>query len=128
MSVLYEGFFVIDELNHTLKKDIEFKHITTEFKPTKTHEYLYGKEAIFIVTGYGNNNINEGYSVSLISCDNNELIELINNITIPHITLSVSLEGKPVNTAKLDFKPTNSFKIRTRFGGFIGKPIFEGGN
>lgn len=125
MSILYEGFFVIDHLDSKLYKDIEHKHITTEFKPAKTHEHLYGKEATLIIIGYGNDSINEGYCVKMISCEDDELQELYNNISIPHITLSVSEEGKPVNTSKLAFEQTIERVIKCRFGGFTNKPIFE---
>lgn len=121
MNVIYEAFFVIDDLDSCLEKDIENKHITTEFRPSKSHEELYGCEAKFIVTGYGNDEVNEGYSVKLISCESDELIELYNSISNPHITLSVSKEGKPVNTSKLTFDPAeDDFTINTKFGGFIG--------
>ena len=125
MNIIYEGFFVLDTLSSNLEKDIEFKHITTEFKPAKTHEYLYGTEATFVVTGYGNDSVNEGYKVQLVSCDSDELVELYRNILLPHITLSVSKEGKPVNTKNLTFIDSSSLTIRTKFGGYIGKPIFD---
>ena len=125
MKVIYEAFFVQDDLLSTLSKDIEYKHITTEFKPSITHEHLYGQQATFLVTGYGNNRINEGYRVKLISCESNELKELYDTIDIPHITLSISEDGKAVNTQMLDFIPTNEFKITTKFGGFLGKPIYK---
>ena len=125
MKVIYEAFFVQDDLLSTLSKDIEYKHITTEFKPSITHEHLYGQQATFLVTGYGNNRINEGYKVKLISCESNELKELYDSIDIPHITLSISEEGKAVNTQMLDFMPTNEIKITTKFGGFLGKPIYK---
>ena len=54
-----------------------------------------------------------------------ELKELYDNIDIPHITLSISEDGKAVNTQMLDFMPTNEFKITTKFGGFLGKPIYK---
>lgn len=127
MNILYEGFFIIDEMDSKLDKDIEFKHITTEFRPKKTHEHLYGTNAIFTITGYANDNINEGYSVALKSCDNDELVELFNNINVPHITLSVSNEGKPVSTKKLNFKDefNDNNVVHAVFGGFVGKPILQ---
>lgn len=36
-------------------------------------------------------------------CEDEELRKLFNNISISHIILSVSKEGKPINTTKLDF-------------------------
>lgn len=124
MNVVYEAFFVQGPLYSKLSKDIEFKHITTEFKPAKSHEHLYGQQATFLVTGYGNDEVNEGYKVKLVSCESNELRELYEAIPIPHITLSISPEGKAVNTKNLDFGPTNEFTILTKFGGFLGKPIY----
>ena len=125
MNIIYEGFFVQGSLNSTLLKDIEYKHITTEFRPTITHEHLYGQQAKFIITGYGNDEVNEGYTVEMISCESDELRELYENIALPHITLSTSAEGKPVNTKNIEFEPTEEFTILTKFGGYIGKPIFE---
>lgn len=125
MKIVYEGFFVQGSLNSTLSKDIEYKHITTEFRPAITHEHLYGQQAKFIVTGYGNDEVNEGYTVEMISCDSDELRELYENIALPHITLSTSAEGKPVNTKNIEFEPTEEFTILTKFGGYIGRPIFE---
>lgn len=132
MRIIYEGFFVNPnvELHSVLDKDIEFKHITTEFKPAKTHEHLYGKMANFVVKGYGNDDVNEGILVGISSSEDGELDELFNNIGVPHITLSVSNEGKPVNTSKLDFNQPipselDGQTIQCTFGGFTGaKPIF----
>jgi len=118
MSIVYEAFFVQNVLISKLYKNIEFKHITTEFKPVKSHEHLYGTEATFIITGYGNDGANEGYKVQLVSCDSNELVELYRNILLPHITLSVSKEGKPINTNKLHFKEVKPFLVKTKFGAF----------
>ena len=127
MNIIYEGFFVANTLLTSLEKNIWYKHITTEFRPKITHEYLYGTEAIFEVTGYGNDGNNEGYSVKLIETDSEELKDIYNNIEVPHITLSVSANGKPVNTAKLNFNPINASSvrliIRTTFGGFNGKDV-----
>lgn len=125
MNIIYEAFFIQDTLSSRLCNDIEYKHITTEFKPAKCHKHLYGQQAIFMVTSYGNDGINEGYIVKLVSCDSDELYELYEAISIPHITLSVSSEGKPVNTKNLEFKPIDEFLITTKFGGFLRKPIYK---
>mgnify|MGYP007092188125 CR=1 FL=1 len=120
-NVIYEGFFVTEKLNSKLKKDIKDKHITTEFRPEITHEHLIGLHAKFEVVGYGINDDNEGYKVRLISCDNKELVDLYRKIDIPHITLSVSETGKPVNTRYLDFHETDSFVIDTVFNCWKGE-------
>ena len=125
MNVVYEAFFVQGPLASKLSKDIEFKHITTEFKPAISHEHLYGQQATFVITGYGNDEVNEGYKVKLVSCESDELRELYETIPVPHITLSISPEGKAVNTKNLDFGPTDEFTVLTKFGGFLGKPIYK---
>lgn len=121
--MIYEGFFIQDNLESTLEKDIANKHITTQFRPKQTHEKLYGEKATFKVVGYGNDGVNEGFLVQLVSCDDQELKQLFNEIPVPHITLSVSNIGKPVNTAKLNFKPVNGQTITGIFGGFNGNVI-----
>lgn len=134
MNVRYEGFFLYDtELESELNKDIEFKHVTTEYKPARTHEHLYGKEVTMYITGYGNDGKNEGVSVKLGNfVADEELEKLFNQIPKPHITLSVSNEGKPVDTANLIFehKKLDKFPkvLILKFGGFIGKPIFSVNN
>ena len=56
--------------------------------------------------------------------ESDELRELFNAIPIPHITLSVSEEGKPVNTANLEFHSIgNPATVTGIFGGFLNKPI-----
>ena len=116
--MIYEAFFIQEQLDSTLEKDIQNKHITTEFRPKQTHQDLYGKTATFKVIGYGNDDKNEGFKVEMVSCEDVALKELFDNIPLPHITLSVSNDGKPVNTAKLDFQPVNGQIVTGKFGGF----------
>jgi hypothetical protein len=122
--IIYEGFFVLDNLKSSLEKDIIDKHITTQFRPEITHEHLYGKKASFQIIGYGNNGINEGFLVNMISYEDKELKTLFDKIPIPHITLSISNTGRAVDTSKLEFKPINGQIIDTKFGGFNGQKIF----
>lgn len=123
MNPIYEGFFVKEDLPSKLAKNIEYKHITTEFKPAHPHEDLYGITAKFAITGYGNDSKNEGYLVKLVSCESDELIELFNSISVPHITLSTSIDSKPVNTKNLKFDSFDGGIITAIFGGFLGKPV-----
>lgn len=127
MHPIYEGFFVKEDLPSKLAKNIEYKHITTEFKPAHPHEDLYGITAKFAIIGYGNDDKNEGYLVKLVSCESDELVELFNSISVPHITLSTStsIDGKPVNTKNLEFKPFDGDVITATFGGFLGKPVLK---
>ena len=122
--MMYEGFFVYDRLTGRLARDISNKHVTTEFRPAKSHESLYGKRAIFRVIGYANDGKNEGYKVELVSCEARELEDLYKAIPVPHLTLSVSEDGKPVNTARLNFQPIKySFEIQAVFGGFTPEGV-----
>ena len=125
MVPVYEGFFIRETLPHKLAKDIEYKHITTAFRPNHVHEDLYGTEAKFMIIGYGNDGKNEGYLVKLVSCESQVLIDLFNNISIPHITLSTSIEGKPVDTANIQFTPYDGGVVTAIFGGFLGKPVLK---
>lgn len=118
----YEGFFITEELPHTLARDIEKKHITTEYKPAKTNDGLYGITADFEIIGYGNDGMNEGYKVRLVKIyaqdDQAELLRaLYNQIAVPHITLSLAEGAKAVNTRYLDFKPTESRVVSGVFRG-----------
>ena len=123
--VVYEGFFCDTPLKGSLEKDILFKHITTEFKPRVSHSELYGKEATFSIKGYGCDGKNEGYLVELAECDDEELVQLFTKIAVPHITLSVSAAGKPVDTAKLSFAGVEPITVKARFGGYEnGCPVF----
>ena len=94
----------------------------------------------FNVIGYGNDGKNEGLLVELVSveipdindifCDVHEMYLLAKSIPVPHITLSVSKDGKPVDTGKLNFDQPipDEFKdqiIIGTFGGFINKPYFK---
>lgn len=131
MNIEYEGFFINEPIVSTLFRDITYKHITTQFRPEKTHPHLYGCKAKFAITGYENDGDNEGLKVQLVSVENEdcaeELQELFKAIPNPHITLSVSEKGKPVNTGKLTMAdpvpPYINTTIVAKFGGFNGEPV-----
>ena len=118
--IIYEGFFINSKMPGSLSKDIENKHVTTEFRPKVTHEELYGSKVILHVSKYGNNGENEGLYVDSIETDNDAIRNLFDNVAVPHITLSVSDSGKPVNTSKINFDKTwNGIdKISGTFGCF----------
>lgn len=118
----YEGFFITEELPHTLARNIEKKHITTEYKPAKTNDSLYGITADFEIIGYGNDGVNEGYKVRLVKIYAQDeqvaiLKDLYDQIPVPHITLSLAEGAKAVNTCYLDFKPTESRIVSGIFRG-----------
>lgn len=126
MNIHYEGFFILNDLDSELAKPIQYKHVTTEYRPKETHTHLYGKIANFAIIGYGCDGINEGYKVALLSCEDEELEKLYFNIPVPHITLSISSEGKAKDTCNLNFKDYhNGTIIKGIFGGFCEKPILR---
>ena len=135
-KIIYEGFFIPEELQKlilrgSLEKEIEFKHITTSFKPEKPKTWLYGITERFYITGYANDGINEGVSVQNDWEDDNNTEFLAWDVwddyfktANPHITLSVSKDGKPVNTKNLKFNPIiSTFKIDMIYGGFDGEKV-----
>ena len=140
-TVIYEGLFVY-EWNDvcegmvrqetpfecaTLENPINNPHITVVYRPAIDHNDFYGADVYAVVRGYGNDGINEGYLVELIPGDgkkarNIEFCKLLCDIKTPHITLSVSNDGKPVDTNKLTFEtlPMNEqFVLECRFGAFV---------
>ena len=132
--IVYEAFFIKNHLEGRLSKEIENQHITTEFKPSKTHEYLYGKEAKFIITGYGINGNVEAYQVSLVGAEDDELLDLYKSIFgTPHITVSTANSGKPEEAKSLDYTNPVPLGIERTiisvFGGSDGiKPILNKGD
>lgn len=123
-NCLYTGFFVdrallVDRLasvnGQSLERKIEHTHVTVKFKPKVVPMHLFGEKVRIIVTGYGNDARNEGLLVEVES-DNDEINHLLSQIPTPHITLSVSSDGDPVDTAGLDFKPIKMFEVVGVFG------------
>ena len=126
MNIYYEGFFILNDLDSKLAKPIQYKHATTEYRPKELHTHFYGKTANFAIIGYGCDGVNEGYKVALLSCEDEELEKLYSNIPVPHITLSVSSEGKAKDTRNLNFKDYHDGTIiKAIFGGFCEKPILR---
>lgn len=109
-----------------LDDNIENMHITFKFGDTEKYpEKLMGKEFNIKVIGYASDGKNSGFSVELPE----ELKPYYKSSSIPHITVSIGevngVKGKPVDTAKLDFKPLKEpVEIQGKLGYFIfGKGI-----
>ena len=100
-----------------LDRVIEHPHVTFAYLPLNVNESLFHEEIRIKVTGYGNDNENEGVKVEL-STENLLLQEMMKDITVPHITISVSAEGESVNTKFLSFSAIEPFEITGRFGGY----------
>lgn len=120
---IYIGAFVSSKQlknisGNRLAREIVNPHVTFKFRPDHVNTSLFGKEVHIKVIGYGNDGINEGVKVKLYA-KNPELQKLADKVEIPHITLSVSEQGKPVNTRFLSFKQIEEpITITGIFGGF----------
>lgn len=125
----FQGIFLEKEIEQQLialqKKgldsNIENMHITFKFGDTEKYpEELIGREFEIKITGYGSDGKNSGFSVELPE----ELRRYYKSSSIPHITVSIGevdgVKGKPVDTAKLDFKPLDKpVQIKGKLGYFI---------
>ncbi len=135
-QVLYEGLFVNkDELHQKiqprLEKPIERPHVTTFYRPNETRQLnldSLGSGARIIAIGYGNDGKNEGLLVR-VEADDPAIQEACDALETPHITLSVSRDGRPVNTAYLDFTPLEEpFEITGNYGLYIRGNVITNSN
>lgn len=124
---IYIGcFFDFDELQaavapiapRRLERPISAPHVTFVYHPERVDTRLFGREVTVRVTGYGNDGRNEGLQVEVLTQDP-ILREMALHIPTPHITLSVSRRGRPVDTAGLAFSPVEPFSLTGRFGGYL---------
>lgn len=100
-----------------LFRQIHNPHITFDYKPESVDESIFGKKIKIKIIGYGYNEDNEGVKVELHSSDS-EIEKMIKRIPVPHITLSVSAKGKPVNTKNLIFNAVEPIEIEGTYGGY----------
>lgn len=100
-----------------LARAIAFPHVTFKYRPAEVDESLFGEKLAIRVVGYGNDGSNEGVRVTL-SAENAVISRMIGGVAVPHITLSVSGSGKPVNTKFLRFSSVEPFEITGYFGGY----------
>ena len=126
-KMIYTGAFVSTSLIGerfvgTLSKTIANQHVTFAFKPSSDVQDVInrhlGEDVRITAIGYGNDGENEGLKVKVES-ESEELNRLIEAIDIPHITISVGENGKPVNTKTLDFKPIKPFQIKGTLGNYV---------
>lgn len=126
-NFLYLAFFIdrtsfhdtISSIGTRLTQKIEAPHVTCFYKNAQAEQetkHLFGRKVKFEAYGYGNDGINEGFLVRPLTTDK-ELLSLFDGIAIPHITASLSNEGKAVNTAKLNFIPIEPFTFVGTYGG-----------
>ena len=126
---IYIGIFVdYDTLqkfvNDNITKDrlsrvIEKPHVTFAFRPKEYNPDLIGKLVMLKVVGYACDSKNQGLQVMMEETSNPEILAEFKKIKNPHITLSTSADGKPVDTGKMKFKPINNpFYIIGTYDGF----------
>lgn len=103
-----------------LSRTIACPHVTLSYMPEDAHEGSFGTTQRMLVTGYGNDGRNEGVKVELIGQSPDEaLAAMERGVACPHVTLSVSEDGKPVDTRYLDFKPISEpFEMIGTYGGY----------
>ena len=126
---LYTGCFVspeelFEKVEHLrwdpLEREIRTPHVTFVYQPKQVDDTLFGQPVDITIDGYGNDGYNEGVAVTL-TAENPAIMELYEEIDVPHITLAVSQEGKPVDTWDLDFEPVEPLHIRGIFGAYTAK-------
>lgn len=140
MKNIYTGvFFDSSELNDLFEKHIgkpklsnviKNPHVTFTYKPTEVMFGLLGTPIRFDVIGYACDGVNQGLQVKI--SDNMwwdkrhaPLFDECQTIENPHITISVSEDGKPVDTNKLVFEPIPiPFEIVGDYGVFTDEGIF----
>lgn len=101
-------------------------HLTLKYKPDSNEIFneLIGQEFELYLIGYGNDGINAGFEVEL---PNNLKPYYINydeedntKIKIPHITSSLAIDAKAMNTKNLTFtKLPTRYTVKGKFGFWI---------
>ncbi len=124
-NIIYLGIFFPNEekliTGKELEKVIPNKHITLAFRPKEIPEGIIGKPVKVKVVGYACDGNNEGFQSEVVTEDK-DILNLLKEVRVPHITTSVSNSGKPVDTWKLNFQPIEPFCI----DGIVG--YFDGAN
>lgn len=133
MKYIYTGvFFDAAELSEkfakyvgeeTLSNIIKNPHVTFTFRPKEVDAGLFGQPVTFKVIGYACDGKNQGLQVEVLSIHSSLLSEY-GTIKVPHITISVSEDGRPVDTGKLDFKPISvPFEVVGTYGAFTDEGV-----
>ena len=112
---------LLSESKEKLDKIIGDLHVTFYFNPPRELRFpldIIGEEVTIDVVGEGNDGKNQGFEVEIpdVKIKGKKLQDLYNGAKVPHITLSLSSEGKAVKTAFLDFKPITPFKVTGKLG------------
>ena len=131
--LIYEAIFFDKETTKYIRSlekeplEIEYEdiHCTFKYRPTKeeTFNEIVGKEFELLIDGYACDGHNSGFSIELpkelekyyINYDQDT-----NKLKTPHITVSLSKDGKPQKTKDLKFeKLPKKHKIKGKFGYYV---------
>ena len=98
-----------------LEKTVEQPHVTFRFPAGQVDESLLGEPVRVKVTGYGCDGQNEGLRVEA-AADREELKELIRQIPVPHITVSLAEGASAKRTNHLSFEGIPPYEIKGIYG------------
>lgn len=119
-KALWFGLFPADEHYQNFLHDIavlecpvDYPHVTFGYKVDVPADIDWDAVYDVEVIGYGCDGDNEGYAISFPA----ELDNFYFGADVPHLTLSTSEDGAPVNTAFIDFdEVTEPYVIPMKFG------------
>ena len=99
-----------------LYRSIINPHVTFAYHPDTIPYEAFGSPITVTVVSYGRDDENEAFGV--VFGDLPEMLQLLaENIRVPHITVSVSRSGKPVNSKYIRYEPIEPFTLQGVFGG-----------
>lgn len=130
MKIIYYGFFLTEksteklrEKEPLLEKIVEDVHITFAFRPSdRLPDEILGKTFTIGVVGSGRTEDNHGYEVILPM----DLHKYYKGSSPKHITVSLSPNGKPVDTKHIPFQrwdDDDMVFIQGKMGYFTNKGI-----
>lgn len=119
--VKYQGIFfdtsatamIKDNSTVLLENLIANPHITFEYKPEHCiPSELFSKEYNIHILSEGNDGTNHGYKVIIPE----ELKRYYFGADMPHITISIGANAKPINTALIKFDVNKEFVVKGKIG------------
>lgn len=99
-----------------LYRRISSPHVTFAFRPDTIPYEAFGCPVTVKVVSYGCDGENEAFGVEFEELPE-ILLPLSRQIKVPHITISVSRTGKPVNSSYISYEPIAPFTLQGVFGG-----------
>lgn len=121
IGIFFEAdkFYEIENVKayQRLFRTIDFPHVTVKYKPDEIPLEFFGQKVVIKCVGYGKDEENEAFFVEFVEYPDG-MEDLIKEIQVPHITLSVSEKGKAVNSGSLEFSDiAEPFCVEGVFGG-----------